>query len=73
MMEDLTSDAVVSARGLFDPRAVSALRQAFLDSAVDAALTLFPLMAIEVWCRQLDAAPIINDASTGPTYRMAVT
>lgn len=72
LMDDLTSDATVAARGLFDPGAVSALRRAFLGAKIDAAMTLFPLMAIEVWCRQLDAAPIIDDASTGPIYRMAV-
>jgi len=72
LMEDLTSEAVVSSRGLFDAGAVARLRDAFLSSSVDAALTLFPLMAIEVWCRVLDAAPTAGGAATGPTYRMAV-
>ena len=72
LMEELTSESVVAARGLFDAAAVSALRGAFLSSTVDAALTLFPLMAIEVWCRALDAAPTAGDAATGPIYRMAV-
>jgi asparagine synthase (glutamine-hydrolysing) len=72
LMEELTSEAVVSARGLFDAGAVAALRQAFLSSSVDAALTLFPLMAIEIWCRALDAAPTFSGAATGPTYRLAV-
>jgi asparagine synthase (glutamine-hydrolysing) len=72
LMEELTSDAVVSARGLFDAGAVEDLRHAFLASSVDAALTLFPLMAIEVWCQALDAAPTVGGQATGPTYRMAV-
>jgi len=72
LMEELTSESVVSARGLFDTRAVTALRDAFLSSAVDAALTLFPLMAIEVWCRALDTAPTVAGPATGPTYRMAM-
>jgi asparagine synthase (glutamine-hydrolysing) len=72
LMEELTSEAVVSARGLFEPAAVTKLRQAFLSSSVDAALTLFPLMAIEVWCRGLDEAPTAGGQATGPTYRMAV-
>jgi len=72
LMEELTSAPVVSVRGLFDAGAVAALRQAILSSPVDAAQTLFSLMAIEVWCRALDAAPTIGDAATGPTYRMAV-
>ncbi|MHA1108990.1 MAG: asparagine synthase (glutamine-hydrolyzing) [Alphaproteobacteria bacterium] len=72
LMEELTSESVVASRGLFDAAAVTELRQAFLSSGADAALTLFPLMAIEVWCRALDAAPTVGCAATGPTYRMAV-
>jgi asparagine synthase (glutamine-hydrolysing) len=72
LMEELTSESVVASRGLFDAKAVADLRHAFLSSAVDAALTLFPLMAIEVWCRALDAAPTVGGTATGPTYRMAV-
>jgi len=72
LMEELTSEAVVSARGLFDAGAVEGLRHASLASSVDAALTLFPRMAIEVWCQALDAAPTVGGQATGPTYRMAV-
>ena len=72
LMEEMTSETVVSARGLFDAKAVTALRDAFLSSEVDAALTLFPLMAIEVWCRALDAAPTVAGVTSGPTYRMAM-
>jgi asparagine synthase (glutamine-hydrolysing) len=72
LMEELTSEAVISARGLFDAGAVARLRDAFLSSANDAALTLFPVMAIEVWCRALDAAPTFGGPATGPSYRLAV-
>ena len=72
LMEDLTSDSVIESRGLFDALAVARLREAFLASQVDAALTLFPIMAMEVWCRALDAAPTVGGAATGPVYRMAV-
>ncbi len=57
MMADLTSAATVSARGLFDAEAVAALRDDFLAQRIDAAFTLFPMMAMELWCRALDAAP----------------
>jgi asparagine synthase (glutamine-hydrolysing) len=57
MMEELTSRSVIEARGLFDVGAVAILRAEFLAGRIDAAMTLFPLMAIELWCRALDAAP----------------
>jgi asparagine synthase (glutamine-hydrolysing) len=72
LMEELTSESVVSARDLFDPEAVAALRTGFLSSGLDAALSLFPIMAIEVWCRALDAAPTAGGTGTGPTYKMAM-
>ncbi|MEE2996100.1 MAG: hypothetical protein VX700_03060, partial [Pseudomonadota bacterium] len=60
LMEDLTSPPTVAARGLFDAAAVTALKADFRSNRVDAAFTLFPMMAIELWCRALDntvAAP----------------
>lgn len=57
MMADLTSRETVSRRGLFDADAVAALRDDFLAQRIDAAFTLFPMMAMELWCRALDAAP----------------
>ena len=57
LMEDLTAPGVVTSRGLFDAAAVGALKRDFHAGRVDAAMTLFPLMAIELWCRALDAAP----------------
>jgi asparagine synthase (glutamine-hydrolysing) len=73
LMEDLTSESVVSDRNLFDGRRVSKLRRDFLAGRVDGAMTLFPLMALELWCRALSAAPIVQAQAVGPTYRMAVS
>ncbi len=57
LLEDLTSKATLSSRGLFDPDNVGQLREEFLARRIDAALTLFPIMATELWCRALDTAP----------------
>ena len=57
LLDELTAAPVVAARGLFDAAAVARLREDFYAHRIDAALTLFPLMAIELWCRALDAAP----------------
>lgn len=57
MLEELTSESVIKARGLFDAAAVSALKRDFFAHRVDAAFTLFPMMAMELWCRALEAAP----------------
>ena len=59
MMEDLTSVATVSSRGLFDADAVTALKADFYTQRVDAAFTLFPMMAMELWCRALDNAETV--------------
>jgi asparagine synthase (glutamine-hydrolysing) len=58
MLEELTAPEVVAARGLFDPGAVAVLKRDFYARRVDSAFTLFPLMAIELWCRMLDRAPV---------------
>ena len=60
LLEDLTAPATLAARGLFEPRAVARLREDFLAGRVDAAQTLFPLMATELWCRALDATPAVS-------------
>jgi asparagine synthase (glutamine-hydrolysing) len=60
MMEDLTSAATVSSRGLFDADAVTALKADFFAQRVDAAFTLFPMMAMELWCRALDNAETVS-------------
>ncbi len=62
LMEDLTGRAVIAARGLFDVEAVADLKGRFLAGRLDAAMTLFALMAIELWCRALAAQPTVADA-----------
>ena len=71
LMEELTSESTVAGRGLFDAGAVRRLRVAFLDDGLDAAMTLFPLMAIELWCRALDRAPTFAADAAGPACRVA--
>ena len=58
LLEQLTAPAVIAARGLFDPAAVADLKHDFYSRRVDAAFTLFPLMAIELWAQALDRAPV---------------
>jgi len=60
MMEDLTSPEAITSRGLFDADAVAALKIDFFDQRVDAAFTLFPMMAMELWCRTLDNAETVK-------------
>ncbi|MHA1107545.1 MAG: asparagine synthase (glutamine-hydrolyzing) [Alphaproteobacteria bacterium] len=55
LLEELTSAAVIDQRGLFDGQAASLLKRDFFAGRVDAAFTLFPMMAMELWCRALDA------------------
>ena len=61
MLEELTSSTVIKNRGFFDEVAVKNLRDNFLSGANDAAMVLFPMMAIELWCRGLKEAPIHSD------------
>ncbi len=58
MLEELTAPEAIAARGLFDPAGVAALKRDFYARRVDSAFTLFPMMAIELWCRALDRAPV---------------
>ena len=58
-LEDLTSFATITQRGLFNPDAVTSLKADFQASRVDAAFTLFPIMAIELWCRSLESAETV--------------
>ena len=55
LMEELTGERAVAARGLFDARAAADLRRGFLAGRIDAAMSLFPMMAVELWCRALAA------------------
>ena len=60
LLEDLTSSNVIDKRGLFNSISVGRLKDQFLAGKVDAAMTLFPLIALELWCRALDSAPTVN-------------
>lgn len=57
LLQELTSPSVVTARGLFDAPAVARLTRTFEQQKGDLAFTLFAMMAIELWCRALDAHP----------------
>jgi asparagine synthase (glutamine-hydrolysing) len=72
LMEELTGERVVAARGLFDARAADELRRGFLAGRIDAAMTLFPMMAVELWCRAL-AAWQPADTSVPPMAAARVT
>ena len=48
---DLLSERSLAARGLFDPQAVTRLRQLDANGRIDAAYPLLALCAIEMWCR----------------------
>ncbi len=67
LMEELTKSSAIEERGLFDAQSVTTLREDFLAGRIDAAMTLFPLMAIEAWCRALDEAPTADLSSHGGT------
>ena len=54
LLEDLTAEPVLTARGLFNPPAVATLKARFYAHEIDAAQTLFAIVAIEIWCRTLD-------------------
>jgi asparagine synthase (glutamine-hydrolysing) len=48
---DLLSEGSLAARGLFDPQAVTRLRQLDAAGRIDAAYPLLALCAVELWCR----------------------
>jgi asparagine synthase (glutamine-hydrolysing) len=58
LADELLAPATLARRGLFDPTAVRALRDADAVGRIDAAYTLFSLMAIEIWCRRFVDAPV---------------
>ncbi len=61
MLEELTSSSVIKHRGFFDEVAVKNLRENFFAGVNDAAMVLFPIMVIELWCRRLKHAPTHYD------------
>lgn len=57
LMEDLLSPASVSRRGLFNPVAVTALKESTVQGRQDASYALLGLMVMELWMRNFaDAA-----------------
>ena len=57
MMEELTSTAVISARGTLDPAAVARLRDDTMSGKRDGSYTLMAVMAIELWSREFIDRP----------------
>lgn len=51
MLEETLSESSLRDRGLFDPAAVAALREADSRGATDGTYTLFALLCMETWCR----------------------
>jgi asparagine synthase (glutamine-hydrolysing) len=52
MTEDLLSDRVIKARGLFDPLAVARLRADLYSGKQDLSLQIFFLLTLEIWFRE---------------------
>jgi asparagine synthase (glutamine-hydrolysing) len=51
IVDDVLSDASLSARGLFDPKGVHELVEADRERRVDATYSIFSMICIELWCR----------------------
>lgn len=55
---DILSPKALRERGLFDPKAVSALTEANSAGRIDGAYTILGLICIELWCREfMDKTP----------------
>jgi asparagine synthase (glutamine-hydrolysing) len=52
LVNDVLSAAALKRRGLFEPAAVARLITDDAEGRIDAAYTIFSLLAIEVWCRR---------------------
>jgi asparagine synthase (glutamine-hydrolysing) len=57
MMEELTARPVLEARGLFDPAAVTRLKEDTASGRQDGSYALLAIMAIELWCRRFTDQP----------------
>ena len=57
-VEEITSSATFKARGLFDVAQVNQLVRLFVQEKSDCAYTLFSIVAVELWCRQLGEAAL---------------
>ena len=62
LLDDTTLPVALKQRGLFDPSAVSQLRLLFDAQEGDVAFSLFSMMAIELWCRELDGHHSVSRA-----------
>ena len=51
-VEETLNPAALRGRGLFDPAAVTRLREMDRTGAIDGSYTLFALMCLEIWCRR---------------------
>ncbi|NJO37231.1 MAG: hypothetical protein HC871_05930 [Rhizobiales bacterium] len=51
MVEDVLSPESLKSRGWFDPQAVAALRAANKSGRIDATMTIFELICLELWAR----------------------
>lgn len=66
LVDELLGPGSLRARGLFEPAAVQALRDADAAGRVDAAYTLLALMGIEIWCRRFVDAPAMHATPVTP-------
>jgi asparagine synthase (glutamine-hydrolysing) len=60
LLNEATAPRVLKERGLFDGDEVARLRRAFDTQQGDVAFTLFTIVAIELWCRGLEATPTLG-------------
>jgi asparagine synthase (glutamine-hydrolysing) len=57
LVDETLSPRTLSARGLFDPKAVSRLRARDASGRIDGTSTILALVCLELWCRMFLAAP----------------
>jgi asparagine synthase (glutamine-hydrolysing) len=78
IMDELLSVPTIEARGLFEPRAVTQLRQATQAGQLDGSYALLAVATIELWCRRFvdqsdnanqDFAPTANFSRMTETMR----
>ena len=52
VVEDLLSESIINARGIFDYKAVKKLIFDDKNGRVDATYSIFSLICLEIWCRR---------------------
>jgi asparagine synthase (glutamine-hydrolysing) len=66
LVRDLLDPGSLKQHGLFDPHAVQQLISRNERGEIDAAYTIFAVLAIEIWCRvYLDRTQRVNQPSSG--------